>query len=103
MPVGGTEWYIRALYNYRSSSSFYLIEDQTIDAYGVTSLWTGFRSADARWDINLWAKNVFDEQQLAVLSNREFVAVVPIQETSNWRRATMIQPRTIGATLRFNW
>lgn len=105
LPFGSAEWYLRGLYDYRTSSSFYLIDEQTIKAYGTFSFWTGFRSQDGSWDVNAWVKNAFDEQQLAVLSNREFVSVpqIGLLETSNWRRATMIQPRTFGVTLRYNW
>lgn len=103
LPVGELQWYLRGLLDYRSSSSFYLVEGQTIDPYATLSLWTGFRSASATWDANVWVKNLTDEQQLAVLSNRQFVDAGSVSAVSNWRRGTMIQPRTVGLTLRYNW
>lgn len=103
LPIASTEWYIRGLYNYRSASTTYLVPGQSIDAYGILSLWTGFRSADAKWDINVWAKNIADEQQLSGLFTAEALDYFGTTYTSDWRRANMIQPRTVGLTARFNW
>lgn len=103
LPMGASEWYLRALYNFSSERVDELVEGDDIPSYGVTSLWAGLRDNSGRWDVNLWVKNLFDEQQKAVPANREFVSVGPISATSNWRRATMIQPRLIGLTLRYSF
>lgn len=47
-----------------------------IDSYGLLNLYTGVRSADRMWEVNVFAKNVLNEQQLLDLSpanpNREY-------------------------------
>jgi outer membrane receptor protein involved in Fe transport len=103
VPVGPTQWYIRGLYNYRSESTNYLVAGEAIDPYGILSLWTGFRSNDASWDVNLWVKNLTDEQQLTEVTNPEIVNFLGTTYVSNWRRDNMIQPRIFGVTARYNW
>lgn len=103
LPVDANEWYVRALYNFSSERVDELVEGDDISSYGVASAWAGLRGNDGRWDVNIWVKNLFDTQHKAVPANREFVSVGPISATSNWRRATMIQPRLVGVSLRYNF
>ncbi len=71
IPAGGREWYLRGLYNFSSKRVDELVEGDDISSYNITSLWAGLRGADSRWDINVWAKNIFDTKKKAVPANRK--------------------------------
>lgn len=101
VPFGDAEWYLRGLYSYSDERKDQLVEGDEIPAYGILSLWTGVRSANGDWDVSLWVKNATDEQEKALASNRLAVEGTPI--TSDFRRAVMIAPRTIGLTGRYSF
>lgn len=97
------QWYLRGLYNWSSEREDRLIPDEEVPSYGILSLWTGIRSEDGRWDANIWAKNITDETEKTQPYPLLGIDVGPVQAESNWRRSTLIPPRTIGAILRYNF
>lgn len=101
IPFGGMEWYLRGLYSYSDRRVDELVAGDEIPAYGILNMWTGLRSSDGAWDVSLWVKNLTDEQEKALSSNR--IAVQGLGVESDFRRAVMIAPRTFGITGRYSF
>lgn len=63
-PIGnGGSFLIRGDYTYRSDyySSADNLEDNRVDGYSLVNGVVGFTSADGRWDLQLWGKNLTDK------------------------------------------
>lgn len=99
IPMEGTEVYFRGLLSYRGESKNRLVEDLAISDYALLNIYAGVRSEDRVWDFSVWAKNAADTDRRADLKN--------VYETSlgqtDYRRSTMIAPRLLGMTLRYNF
>lgn len=87
-----TEAYVGADYSYRSSyfttandSIYSLVPD-----YGLLNLRVGFRAADGAWDLQLWGRNVTDEDYWLTIAAANTGAIA----------GTPGDPRTYGLTLR---
>lgn len=54
--------YVNGNYVYRSkfNGTYNLAEDAVIGGYGLTNLNIGYRDADRRWDLSIYARNLFD-------------------------------------------
>ena len=65
-----------------------------IDAYGIWNLTTGFeiKQGKHKWDLSLWAKNLTDERY-----------ALGVMGVNNSYIASVGQPRTVGATIRFTY
>lgn len=91
-PIGNLELYGHADWSHRSS--FYTAVSDSryslIDAYGLANLRAGVRTSDQRWDISVWARNLFDKNYFLTLSPTNTGLVT----------ALIGDPRTIGVTLR---
>ncbi|MCB5184787.1 TonB-dependent receptor [Methylobacillus gramineus] len=95
---GNIEHYTSANYSLRSetyadinNSSF-----SKIPGYGVFNLTTGFKIPHGKnqWDLSIWAKNLFDKHYfLGLVSSSNF----------NTYAGSAAQPRTIGASLRYDF
>jgi iron complex outermembrane receptor protein len=88
---GGIEYTFR-------SSSYFTSEDSAyslINGYGLVNLYVSVGSASRRWQVSLWARNVFDKKYLASLS----VGAV----AAGYVAGTVGDPRTYGATLRLQF
>jgi iron complex outermembrane receptor protein len=62
MPFSSYEGYVRGLYKYNGER-----EDADIgvlDAYQTIDLYLGIRSESRQWDIGLFARNLFDEEEI---------------------------------------
>jgi iron complex outermembrane receptor protein len=85
-------------YNFRSSS-YYTSDDSAyslIDGYGLLNLYLSVGSTSDRWQVSLWARNVFDKEYLASLSVLGGFA-------AGYVAGTVGDPRTYGATLRLRF
>lgn len=100
VPLSSTELYLRGLYRWQSEITWPAVEDDKIDAYGVLNLYAGIRSADGRWDVGVWGRNVTDEQELAFLQPNLFLG--PGLDTGV-NVARMIPQRTYGVSFQYNW
>ena len=96
VPFGALEWYARGVYTYADERVDEQVLGEKIPAYGLLNLWTGVRSADGSWDASLWVKNATDEQEKALAAN--LIPVEGLGLPSDFRRAVMIPPRTVGLT-----
>jgi iron complex outermembrane receptor protein len=106
---GGWEWYLRGLLKAEDER-----EDTDtgleVDSYAFLDLFTGFRSADDRWDVSVWAKNVLDEETVL-----NYSPTIPVPDYSRvgqivdeplatidtglTRIENLLAPRTLGATV----
>ncbi|MEO7168977.1 MAG: TonB-dependent receptor [Sphingomonas sp.] len=92
-PLGGNaELYGHADYSWRSS--FYTAVSDSrfslVPSYGIGNARIGVRLDDGRYDLSVWAKNIFDKDYFQTLS---IVA-------SGVITANLGDPRTVGATFR---
>ena len=86
--------YLNANYSYRSrfNGTYNLAEDAVIKGYGVTNLRIGLRHPDGRWDVSLYARNLFDTKYFNTLGPAAF-------NTGQYSGGPG-EPRTYGITLR---
>jgi len=87
----GVTGYLTADYSYRSAQNL-LTDDSAggrINGYGVVDLRTGVRFGGGRYDLSLWAQNLFNKDYLT-----------NIQENEGGYYGYTGAPRTIGGTLR---
>ena len=82
-----------------------LFRSDNVKAYLMANVYTGLRAEDGAWELQLFAKNLFDTQR--VLSQTPTAAITSIQSylgastfTSNYSAATLTPPREIGLNLR---
>ncbi|GAA0322457.1 TonB-dependent receptor [Sphingomonas oligophenolica] len=92
-PLGGrTELYGHADYSWRSS--FYTAVSDSrftlVPSYGIGNARLGVRLDDGRYDLSVWAKNIFDKHYFQTLS----IAATGLIT------ANLGDPRTFGATFR---
>ena len=69
--------------------------------YSVVDLFVGWRSSDYSWDVNVFAKNVFDEDEtIQQLGPDQYD-----QEFSggSYTRTSILDERTIGVMARYNF
>jgi len=82
-------------YNFRSSS-YYTSDDSAyslIGGYGLVNLHVSIGSTSDRWQVSLWARNVFNKEYFASPS-------VGGAYAAGYVAGTVGDPRTYGATLR---
>ncbi|MDR5170947.1 TonB-dependent receptor [Methylobacillus flagellatus] len=94
---GSVEHYTSANYGWRSET-YADVNNSTyskIPSYGVFNLTTGFKipHGNNQWDISIWAKNLFDKHYFLGLVNSGF----------GMYAGSAAQPRTIGASLRYDF
>ena len=85
-------------YNFRSSS-YYTSDDSAyslIDSYGLVNLHVSVGSPSERWQVSLWARNVFNKEYLASLSVGGAFA-------AGYVAGVVGDPRMYGATLRLQF
>jgi iron complex outermembrane receptor protein len=89
---GGIEYTFRSSSYYSSDDSAYSL----INGYGLVNLYVSVGSNSDRWQVSLWARNVFDKEYMASLSVGGAVAAGYVAGTTG-------DPRTYGATLRLQF
>jgi len=89
---GGIEYTFRSSSYYNSDDSAYSL----IDGYGLVNLHVNVGSTSDRWQVSLWARNVFDKEYFAALSVGGAFA-------TGYVAGTIGDPRTYGATLRLRF
>ena len=85
-------------YNFRSSS-YYTSDDSAysrIDGYGLVNVHVSVGSTSDRWQVSLWAKNLFNQEYFASLSVGGVFA-------AGYVAGTVGDPRTYGATVRMQF
>ena len=89
---GGIEYTFRSSSYYSSDDSAYSL----INGYGLVNLHVSVGSISDRWQLSLWARNVFDKEYIASLSVGGAFAAGYVAGTTG-------DPRTYGATLRLQF
>jgi iron complex outermembrane receptor protein len=89
---GGFEYTFRSSSYYNSDDSAYSL----IDGYGLMNLHVSVGAISDRWQVSLWARNVFDKQYYAALSVGGAFA-------SGYVAGIIGDPRTYGVTLRLQF
>ena len=89
---GGIEYTFRSSSYYTSDDSAYSL----IDGYGLVNLHVSVGTTSDRWQVSLWARNVFDKEYFASLSVGGAFA-------AGYVAGTVGDPRTYGATLRLHF
>ena len=89
---GGIEYSFRSSSYYNSDDSAYSL----IDGYGLANLYVNVGSTSDRWQVSLWARNVFDKEYFAAL-------MVGGAFGAGYVAGTVGDPRTYGATLRLHF
>jgi iron complex outermembrane receptor protein len=88
----GTELYGHADWSYRSS--YYTVASNSryglVPGYGVVNARVGVRFAGGKYDLSVWARNLFDKDYFQTLSVLNYGLVT----------ATLGDPRTFGGTFR---
>ncbi len=66
MHFGAVDSYIRGLYAFQSGRSDDSLPNSVLDtsSYGVFNLFLGVRDPKKTWEVSVWAKNLFDKEQL---------------------------------------
>lgn len=86
------EAYLHGDWSYRSS--YYTVASNSsyglVPGYGIANARLGLRFDDDRWDLSLWARNLFNKNYFQTLSVLNYGLVT----------ATLGDPRTYGATLK---
>lgn len=92
--ASGAEAYINANYSYRSkfNAAYNLAEDAVIKGYGLTNLRIGLRHPDGRWDVSVYARNLFN--------TKYFNNIGPAAFNTGQYSGGPGDPRTVGVTLR---
>lgn len=94
--IGRFEGFARGLVTY-SGEVTALNTGYTAEAYTLTNLFLGLRDPARGWELTVFAKNLFDHQQLLTEEGSASLFGIP----SNYRFGTVSQPREVGVTLRY--
>ncbi len=86
--------------DYNTGSDLHPSKEQ--DAFTVVNARMGLGAADSAWNFELWGQNLFDEDYLQVGFNGPF-QVDENNDSVSVYNAFLGAPRTLGATLRFNY
>jgi len=108
----GTTAFIRGLYTYYAENDN-AQEDQNfvVDAYGVLNLYIGLRSDSGTWDVQVFARNVLEDDTLRGFSD-DFVSTgfsnptnqqPYFPQTVQYNSFSIVPEREIGVTLRYNF
>jgi iron complex outermembrane receptor protein len=104
------EWFLRPEYTYIGEQNIggnTNLNPQSIqDAYGLINLRIGIGSADGKWQITAYGKNLSDEGYCEVLFDQplgaNFNGVDPVAKTVP-QRCSVGSPQTAGVTFRWNF
>ena len=106
-PLDNTEVYIRGLYKYTgernnisASAGLGDVTDE-FNSYSLFDLFVGWRSSDYSWDVNVFAKNLFDEDEVILQDGSDQYD----QQFSggSYTQTNILQERTVGVMARYNF
>jgi iron complex outermembrane receptor protein len=107
IPMDSMEWYVRGLFKYKgerdntdASSGIGAVADE-FESYSTFNLYTGLRSANYTWDVSVWAKNIFDEDEtIFQTSSDQYDLAV---SGGSYTQTNILQERVVGVTARYNF
>jgi iron complex outermembrane receptor protein len=114
MPIiAGLDGYVRGLFTYfgKSQTDPSNIYDN-VSQYGLLNVYAGIRDPKGMWELNIFAKNLFDTTKVLsrtdplsstyqVLQPPTFRTAAAVTTTSTYTGITTTPPREIGVNLRF--
>jgi iron complex outermembrane receptor protein len=121
MHFGPIDTYIRGLYNFSTGRSDDSLPNSVLDtsSYGVFNLFIGVRDVKKTWEVSVWAKNLFDHQQVTRYSPQATVGSIPLDVTlfeptsvpdganpdlaSGYSEVQLLPERQIGITGKYNF
>lgn len=104
LPIANTEAFVRAAVKYSGARAYENVPDGDVPGYTVTNLYAGLRSPDNRWEMSVWAKNVFDQEaeRGTFFEEKTQLGINTIIGTG-YTRPNTILPREVGVTARYNF
>lgn len=114
---GAVDAYARGLYSFQSGRSDDAVANSVLDtsSYGIFNLFLGVRDTKKVWEVNVWAKNLFDHQQVTRIKKEELYQpsaynfspnVPPAQDpniATGYSQVQLIPERQIGITGKYNF
>ncbi len=106
-PMGVNELYLRGLYkftgerdNQDASAGIGAVTDE-FEEHNILNLYAGLRSSDGKWDVSIWAKNVFDEDETVFQTSSDQYDLA--FSGGSYTQANVLQERVFGGTASYNW
>jgi outer membrane receptor protein involved in Fe transport len=106
-PLDSTEIYLRGLFKYTDdrlntdASAGIGNVSSDFESYQTLDLFLGWRSSDFTWDVNIWAKNVTDEDEVIFQQGPDQYDIA-LSEGS-YTQTNILKERTVGMTARYNF
>ena len=107
IPMDNMEWYLRGLLKYKgerdnidASAGIGPVVDEFND-YTTFNLYTGLRSTDYSWDVSLWAKNIFDEDETTFQTSSDQYDLA--LSGGSYTQTNILSERVVGVTARYNF
>lgn len=97
LPFSSFEGYVRGLYRYNGERDDTDIDD--LDAYQTVDLFLGVRDESHAWDIGLFARNLFDEDEIV----RGASAGLHRQQPTGYQAIDVVAPRLVGVRASYNF
>lgn len=104
-PIGNLTPFVRGLVSYRPAfnseiNAFRYPSRTLLNAY------IGLRGADARWELNVFAKNLLNQQRIVGVSQSNAIigtSTPGFDYDSGYRTVDLMAPREFGVTASFRW
>lgn len=116
---GAVDSFVRGLYTFTSGRSDDAVAGSVLDttSYGVFNLFAGVRDQKKTWEVSVWAKNLFDHQQVIRYSPESTLGAIgldaitsgPVPDSSNpavrsgYSQVQVIPERQLGITGKYNF
>ena len=106
IPFESTEWYIRGLYKYtderdNTEASAGISSRAVFEDHHIVNMYTGLRSSDYRWDVSLWAKNLFESDEVTFEQGSDQYDIAATG--GSYTQSNVQRERIIGVTARYNF
>jgi iron complex outermembrane recepter protein len=103
-PVGDLVPFVRALFTYRPSLNSTLAQYK-YDSRELLNLYVGVKDSEERWEVNVFAKNVFDQQVITNIGGvgQTSTSTPGVVYNSGYRGINTTQPREFGVTAKYNF
>jgi iron complex outermembrane recepter protein len=100
IPLESMETYARGLYRFTGNRSEPDTDSGRLGSYATFDLHLGLRDMGARWDVSLFARNLFDREATITLQPefRDFNGV-----GTGYQRADILQQRLVGISATYNF
>tara|TARA_R110002073_G_scaffold110461_3_gene246714 strand:- start:3424 stop:5742 length:2319 start_codon:yes stop_codon:yes gene_type:complete len=106
-PLESTEVYLRGLYkftderlNTEASAGIGAVRE-SFDSYSIFNLYAGWRSADASWDVSVFAKNLLDDETVNYQQGPDQYDLA--LSGGSYTQINLVPQRTFGVTARYNF